>query len=67
MISEKVATGSLARPMSDAALWEKFTALARYGCPTLAARSLADRIWTLADQKNVGDLMTLARPEGARP
>jgi 2-methylcitrate dehydratase PrpD len=62
VMSEKVATGSLARPMSDPALREKFAALARYGCPTLAVDSLADALWTLADQKSVGDLMTLARP-----
>lgn len=66
-VSEGVATGSLSRPMSDAALQEKFAALARYGCPKLAARSLADRLWTLVDQKNVGDLMMLARPEEAYP
>ncbi|WP_256750173.1 MmgE/PrpD family protein [Mesorhizobium sp. Mes31] len=62
VVSEKVATGSLARPMSDSALREKFAALARYGCPTLAVAPLADALWTLVDQKNAGDLMKLARP-----
>ncbi|TPL85047.1 MmgE/PrpD family protein [Mesorhizobium sp. B2-3-12] len=62
VVVEEVATGSLARPMSDKALREKFVTLARYGCPTLAADALADRLWTLADQKNAGDLMMLARP-----
>ncbi len=62
VVSEEVATGSLARPMSDTALREKFVALALYGCPTLSADALADALWTLADYKNVGDLMVLARP-----
>lgn len=62
VVSEKVATGSLARPMSDQALREKFAALAQYGCPALAVEPLADRLWALADEKNAGDLMTLARP-----
>lgn len=61
-VSEKVATGSLARPMSDHALREKFAALGQYGCPALAMDPLADRLWVLSDQKNAGDLMTLARP-----
>ncbi len=62
VVSEKVATGSLARPMSDSALREKFATLARYGCPTLGVAPLARTLWTLADQKNFGDLMVLARP-----
>ncbi|CCV15316.1 conserved hypothetical protein [Mesorhizobium sp. STM 4661] len=68
-VTEKAATGSLARPMSDSALREKFAALAHYGCPTLAVAPLADTLWTLADLTDAGALMALARPhpEVARP
>ncbi|MER8830651.1 MmgE/PrpD family protein [Mesorhizobium sp. M0938] len=61
-VTEKVATGSLARPMSDTALREKFAALARYGCPTLPAEPLAEALWTLADLTDAGALLALARP-----
>ncbi|PDQ22976.1 MmgE/PrpD family protein [Mesorhizobium sanjuanii] len=61
-VTEEVATGSLARPMSDAALREKFAALAHYGCPTLAVAPLADTLWSLADLADAGALMALARP-----
>ncbi|MET3580025.1 2-methylcitrate dehydratase PrpD [Mesorhizobium robiniae] len=61
-VSERVATGSLARPMSDSALREKFAALARYGCPTLAAEPLAETLWTVADLTDAGALLALARP-----
>lgn len=61
-MTEQVATGSLARPMSDSSLREKFAALARYGCPTLSVAPLADAIWNIADHENAGALMVLARP-----
>jgi hypothetical protein len=58
----EAATGSLARPMSDKALQEKFAALARYGCPDLDAKPLAAKLWDLANAADVGDVMALARP-----
>ncbi|PTE08559.1 MmgE/PrpD family protein [Mesorhizobium helmanticense] len=61
-VTEEVATGSLARPMSDSALREKFVALAHYGCPTIAVAPLADTLWSLADLADAGALMVLARP-----
>lgn len=61
-VTEEVATGSLARPMSDSALREKFAALAHYGCPSLAMAPLADTLWSLADLTDAGALMALARP-----
>jgi 2-methylcitrate dehydratase PrpD len=62
-MSQAVATGSIGRPMSDAALRDKFFALASYGCPSLDAAALSDALWTLADQDDVGRLISLARPE----
>jgi len=62
-MSERAATGSPARPMTDAALKEKFSALARYGCPTVNAGALADRLWALRDLGDAGSVMALARPE----
>lgn len=48
--------------MIDAALKEKFVALARYGCPSLDAAPLAGKLWALADLAAAGAIMALARP-----
>ncbi|MDX8534024.1 MmgE/PrpD family protein [Mesorhizobium sp. VK25A] len=61
-MSEQAATGSPARPMTDAALSEKFAALAHYGCPAINAGALAERLWALRDASDVGSIMALARP-----
>ncbi|CDX51195.1 conserved hypothetical protein [Mesorhizobium plurifarium] len=61
-MSELAATGSPARPMTDAALREKFSALARYGCPAIDAGALADRLWALREASDVAAIMALARP-----
>ena len=62
-VSEMAATGSLARPMTDAALREKFAALARYGCPALDAAALAEKLWALSELGDAGAVMALARPQ----
>ncbi len=61
-VTENAASGSLARPMTDEALKEKFASLSRYGCPSLDAGPLADRLWALADLSDTGAVMALARP-----
>ena len=61
--TEKAATGSLARPMSDAALREKFATLARYGCPALDVGPLAEKLWALPELGDAGAVMALARPQ----
>ena len=61
--SELAATGSPARPMTDAALREKFSTLAEYGCPAIDAGALAERLWALLDTGDVGSVMALARPD----
>ena len=58
----EAATGSLARPMSDKALWEKFAALARYGSPGLDIEPLAAKLWDLANAADCGAVLALARP-----
>lgn len=62
-MSEQAATGSPARPMTDAALRDKFSALARHGCPAVDAGTLTERLWTLRDVSDVGAIMALARPK----
>jgi hypothetical protein len=62
-VSEMAATGSLARPMTDAALREKFATLARYGCPALDAGALAEKLWALPELGDAGAVMALARPQ----
>lgn len=59
---ETTASGSLARPMTDAALRAKFSSLARYGCPSLDVEGLADALWTLPGAADAGSVMALARP-----
>jgi 2-methylcitrate dehydratase PrpD len=61
-IRETAATGSLARPISDAALQSKFAALAAYGCPGLDAAPLAARLWKFPTLADAGAVMALARP-----
>lgn len=63
---EDTATGSLERPMSDAALRAKFAALASFGCPELDAAPLADAVWTLAEAGDTAAVLALARPAQAR-
>jgi len=60
--SIEAATGSLARPMTDEALRQKFAALARYGCPDLDAEPLAAKLWDLANVADADAVMALARP-----
>ncbi|TIU66282.1 MAG: hypothetical protein E5W15_23385 [Mesorhizobium sp.] len=60
---ELAATGSPARPMTDAALRDKFAALAEYGSPAIDAGALADSLWALRDVSDVGSIMALARPK----
>ena len=60
--SVEAATGSLARPMTDEALRQKFAALAHYGCPELDAEPLAAKFWDLANVNDVAAVMALARP-----
>jgi 2-methylcitrate dehydratase PrpD len=62
-VTEKAATGSLARPMSDAALREKFATLARYGCPALDVGPLAEKLWALPELGDAGAVMALTRPK----
>lgn len=61
-VKEAMATGSLGRPMDDAALRAKFAALADYGCPGLNAALLAQSLWRLRDLPDAGAVMDLARP-----
>ena len=61
-LAEDTASGSLRRPMTDPALRAKFAALARYGCPSVDADSLAAALWSLADMVDAGSIMALARP-----
>ena len=56
----EAATGSLARPMTDEALQQKFAALARYGCPDFDAAPLAAKLWDLAGAADVGAVAALA-------
>lgn len=63
-VKEDTATGSLGRPMSDAALRLKFGALARHGCPALDAAPLARLLWRLRELPDVGAVMDTARPPG---
>jgi 2-methylcitrate dehydratase PrpD len=60
-VKEATATGSLGRPMDDAALRAKFGALAEYGCPALDATPLAAQLWRLRELPDVGAVMDLAR------
>ncbi|RWC83076.1 MAG: MmgE/PrpD family protein, partial [Mesorhizobium sp.] len=62
-VRELAATGSPARPMTDAALRDKFAALAEYGSPAIDAGALADSLWALRDVSDVGSIMALARPK----
>jgi 2-methylcitrate dehydratase PrpD len=64
---EKAASGSLTRPMTDAALKEKFAALANYGCPALDAGPLAERLSALPGLADAGAVMALARPQAPSP
>lgn len=48
------ATGSLEKPLSDAALTEKFHALAAWGCPAADAPQLAAMAWALDTVPDAG-------------
>ncbi|MGE3306427.1 MAG: MmgE/PrpD family protein [Rhizobiaceae bacterium] len=56
------ASGSLARPMSDADLVAKFQSLAAYGSPRIATDRLLERLWTIEADDDAGALMRLTRP-----
>jgi 2-methylcitrate dehydratase PrpD len=56
------ASGSLARPLSDADLERKLRALAAYGCPALDPGPLIERLWALGELTSAGSVMELARP-----
>ncbi|TIV33748.1 MAG: MmgE/PrpD family protein, partial [Mesorhizobium sp.] len=62
-VRELAATGSPARPMTDAALRDKFATLAEYGSPAIDAGALADSLCALRDVSDVGSIMPLARPK----
>lgn len=57
-----IATGSIDRPMTDAALKEKFVTLVRYGCPELDAGPLMDKLWRLSDLPDAAAVAALTRP-----
>jgi 2-methylcitrate dehydratase PrpD len=61
-VAVDVATGSLAKPLSDADLTRKFETLAAYGCPELDAGVLLDRLWGLEAAPDAASVMTAARP-----
>jgi 2-methylcitrate dehydratase PrpD len=54
--------GSLERPLSDADLEAKFTALAEGVLPPAQVRSLIDRCWKIETLERAGDLAAAARP-----
>lgn len=56
------ATGSVDRPMSDAALADKFRALAAWGWPDGDARRLIDLVWSLDQLTDAGELPRAAAP-----
>jgi 2-methylcitrate dehydratase PrpD len=61
-LRENTATGSLQKPMSEAALRSKFNALAAYGSPALDPAPLADMLWRLPELADVTTMMANARP-----
>lgn len=60
-IVEETATGSLERPMDDAALKAKFRSLAAHGCPGLDHVALERALWCLPDLPDAASVLGLAR------
>lgn len=58
------ARGSLERPLSDAELEAKLTALAAFGAPNVPAAPLIEQLWALEEIDDVAPLLRLARPPG---
>jgi 2-methylcitrate dehydratase PrpD len=56
------ARGSLARPLSDRELEEKFRDLAAYGAPSVDAGRLIEAVWAIDQTNSAGDVMKLALP-----
>jgi 2-methylcitrate dehydratase PrpD len=63
-VTVEQATGSLERPLSDAAIEAKLRALARHGCPGLDPGRLIDAVWSMDRSDDVGQIMRLAVPPG---
>jgi len=56
------ARGSLARPLSDAELEDKFRALAATGCPALDPDPLIAALWSLGEAPDAAAVVRLAAP-----
>jgi 2-methylcitrate dehydratase PrpD len=56
------ARGSLERPLTDAELEQKLTALASHGCPQLKTAPLVDAVWSIEDMDDIRDVTRRAVP-----
>lgn len=56
------ASGSLKKPMTDAALEAKFRALTRYGSPEVDAEPLLRDLWRIDEAADVAPILAAARP-----
>jgi 2-methylcitrate dehydratase PrpD len=56
------ARGSIARPLSDRELEDKFRGLAGYGAPAIDAGRLIDAVWAIDRTNSAGEVMKMARP-----
>jgi 2-methylcitrate dehydratase PrpD len=59
------ARGSLARPLGDRELEDKFRGLAAFGAPKVDAQRLIDAAWAIDRMENVAPLMAMAIPRAA--
>ena len=61
------ASGTIARPMSDAELAAKFRGLAAHGAPAVDAERLLDRLWAIEREPDAGNVIKLTVPQGEAP
>jgi 2-methylcitrate dehydratase PrpD len=58
------ARGSIARPLSDRELEDKFRELAAYGAPGVDAGRVIDAVWALDQTNSAADVIKMAAPPG---